>query len=118
MTHTVLVIDDEPLFIELCRHVLEQNGEFEVIGATTVEEAEQILRSHFEEVVLLDVLLGGITGFQLIPLLRRISPESRLLLISSAEDPGLGELARQAGADGFLPKKALGPQQLAQMICG
>jgi signal transduction histidine kinase/DNA-binding response OmpR family regulator len=68
-THTVVAIDDDPLAIELVRASLEPEG-WTVLGAATGQEGLALIRERQPSAVLLDLLMPGMDGFEVIEALR------------------------------------------------
>jgi signal transduction histidine kinase/DNA-binding response OmpR family regulator len=67
--HTVVAIDDDPLAIELARASLEPAG-WTVFGAATGQEGLALIRERQPSVVLLDLLMPGMDGFEVVEALR------------------------------------------------
>ena len=67
--HTVVAIDDDPLAIELARVSLEPAG-WTVLGAATGQEGLALIRERQPSVVLLDLLMPGMDGFEVVEALR------------------------------------------------
>jgi len=67
--HTVVAIDDDPLAIELVRVSLEPEG-WTVLGAATGQEGLTLIRERQPSVVLLDLLMPGMDGFEVVEALR------------------------------------------------
>jgi signal transduction histidine kinase/CheY-like chemotaxis protein len=67
--HTVVAIDDDPLAIELVRASLEPEG-WTVLGATTGQEGLALIREQQPSAVLLDLLMPGMDGFEVVEALR------------------------------------------------
>jgi signal transduction histidine kinase/CheY-like chemotaxis protein len=67
--HTVVAIDDDPLAIELARVNLEPAG-WTVLGAASGQEGMALVREHQPSVVLLDLLMPGMDGFEVVEALR------------------------------------------------
>jgi signal transduction histidine kinase/DNA-binding response OmpR family regulator len=67
--HTVVAIDDDPLAIELIRANLETEG-WTVLGAATGQEGLELIRERQPSAVLLDLLMPGMDGFEVIEALR------------------------------------------------
>ena len=99
----VLVIDDDPMQLELVERGLSRDG-FEVRGVTTVEDLAVEARRFAPGIVLIDVHMPGVTGEHTIAVAREAAPGARLVLYSAWEDTRLRALAHQLGADGFLSK--------------
>lgn len=98
---TVLVVDDEPVIRKLARAALGAAG-FAVVEADDGDSAAEKIRRAVRpfDLVLLDLSLGEISGAKLIPMFRRETPTSKILVVSGS-DP---EEAEGFGVDGFLPK--------------
>jgi signal transduction histidine kinase/CheY-like chemotaxis protein len=67
--HTVVAIDDDPLAIELVRASLEPEG-WTVLGAPTGQEGLALIRERQPSAVLLDLLMPGMDGFEVVEALR------------------------------------------------
>ncbi len=67
--HTVVAIDDDPLAIELVRASLEPEG-WTVLGAATGQEGLELIRERRPSAVLLDLLMPGMDGFEVVEALR------------------------------------------------
>ena len=68
-THTVVAIDDDPLAIELVKASLEPEG-WTVLGAATGQEGLAMIRDQQPSAVLLDLLMPGMDGFEVVEALR------------------------------------------------
>jgi CheY-like chemotaxis protein len=73
--HTVVAIDDDPLAIELVRASLEPEG-WTVLGAATGQEGLALVRDRQPSAVLLDLLMPGMDGFEVVEALRA-DPETK-----------------------------------------
>jgi DNA-binding NarL/FixJ family response regulator len=107
MTTRVLLVDDHQLLRAGLRSRLEKEQGIEVIGdADTVERAIVLARVHHPDVVLLDLLLPRGNGIDAIPEIARVAPDARVIIISSQTAPSSVRRALEAGAAGYLPKRA------------
>ena len=68
-THTVVAIEDDPVAIELVRATLEPRG-WTVFGAAAGQEGLALIRERHPSVVLLDLLMPGMDGFEVVEALR------------------------------------------------
>jgi len=101
----VLVVDDEPQIRNLASIHLMKSG-CETLHAASGEEALQLLTTHHADVVLLDVTMPVIDGFDLARILRSMREHTSLPLVfmSSFVDRNRMAFANQSGAVEFLSK--------------
>jgi CheY-like chemotaxis protein len=122
MAHTVLIVEDNPLNLELARDILEANG-YTVLTAVSAAACTDVLAEHWPDLILMDVQLPGKDGLTLVRELRA-EPQTRDLLIvalSAHAMTGDSERALAAGCDAYLPKPIqtrLLAQQVAAFIAG
>ena len=102
-----MLVDDHAVVRAGIRLVLDGTPGIEVVGeAGTEERAVVLVRAHRPDVVVLDVLMPGKGGIALIPDLLEVSPESRVLMLTSNAEPGTVEKALGGGAMGYSIKRA------------
>jgi DNA-binding response OmpR family regulator len=101
---TVLVVDDEPGIVELMRDFLEVDG-FNVLCARDGEEALATLARKQVDCILLDVMMPGMSGFEV---LRRIRESSDVptLVLSAKESDSDKIRGLRLGADDYVVKSA------------
>jgi DNA-binding NarL/FixJ family response regulator len=116
MTRTVLIVDDHPSFRASARAVLE-SGEFEVVGeAADGESALEAFRRLKPDLVLLDVQLPVMEGFDVCKELENGSREPTIVLVSSRSSEDYGELVAKSCARGFVPKAELTCEALEALL--
>jgi DNA-binding response OmpR family regulator len=109
----VLVVDDEPRMVRFIRLNLEQDG-FEVVEARTGMEALDQLRNTMPDLVLLDVMLPDIDGFETLRMIREFSQVPILMVTAKGEeDDRVRGLER--GADDYITKP-FSPRELSSRI--
>jgi DNA-binding NarL/FixJ family response regulator len=102
-----LLVDDHAVVRAGIRLVLDGAPGMSVVGeAGTEERAVVMARAHQPDVIVLDVLLPGKGGIELIAELLEVSPQSNVLMLSSSAEPGTVERALEAGATGYSIKRA------------
>ena len=103
----IVVVDDHPIVRDGLRALFSTVPDADVVGeAGDGVAALREVTLHRPDVVLLDVHLPGATGLEVLPRLRRASPESRVLLLTMDDDGETVLEAVQLGADGYLVKGA------------
>ena len=117
MHRTVLIVDDHPSFRASARAVLESEG-FDVVGeaddGATALDAVEALRP---EVVLLDIQLPDMTGFDVCDVLgRRNGAAPAVILVSSRDLSDYGDLIANSCARGFVPKAELSGETVAALL--
>ena len=80
----ILVVDDEPHLVRAVRMYLEIQG-YTVFGAHSGEDALVVLREKLPDVVILDVLMPGLDGFETLQEIRRISSVPVIMLTARGE---------------------------------
>lgn len=104
----VFVVDDNEGFTEVARGLLERGGLIVTGVAKTGDEALRLVRESRPDVVLVDIDLGGESGFDLV---RRLHADAELdpqvILISSHAEEDFIDLIAESSALGFLAKSRL-----------
>lgn len=104
MAQTVLIVDDNASFRRGARRLLEAEG-YQVVGEAADGAAGLLAARELEpEIVLLDVHLPDVDGFQVSTHLTRDPAGPAVVLTSSRDGAELGELVSRAGARGFVAK--------------
>jgi DNA-binding NarL/FixJ family response regulator len=116
MPQTVLVVDDHPSFRATARRLLQSEG-FDVVGeAENGAEAVQKVEELHPEVVLLDVQLPDLNGFEVASILCRNGGSPAVVLVSSRDADDYGELIPACGARGFIPKAELSGASIRALL--
>lgn len=102
MAKKVLVVDDEKLIVKGIRFSLEQDG-MEVDCAYDGEEALEMVRKKEYDIILLDVMLPKLTGFEVCQQIREFSSVPVVMLTAKGEDMDK-ILGLEYGADDYITK--------------
>jgi two-component system phosphate regulon response regulator OmpR len=100
---TILVVDDDDRLRTLLSRYLAENG-FRVTTAANAAEARETLRFLQPELMVLDVMMPGESGLELMESLRRDNAEVPVLLLTARGAPEDRIAGFEAGADDYLPK--------------
>src|SRR5262245_50470968 len=104
---SVLLVDDHALFRAGLRSRLEREGDIVPVGeAGSAAQAYVQARALQPDVVVLDFLMPRQSGVEAIPELARVSPGSKMIVVSSQTGPSTVREALTAGAVGYVPKRA------------
>jgi two-component system chemotaxis response regulator CheY len=110
----ILVVDDSGLARRRARGILEAAG-FEVLEA---EDGMAAIETYFvtrPDVVLLDLVMKGMYGLDVLSKLRELDAEAKVIVVSADVQTSSHELVAQAGAAGFLVKP-LDADQIVAML--
>lgn len=109
----ILVVDDEPRMINFIRMNLELEGH-QVIEAHTGLEALEAVRTKLPDIVLLDVMMPELDGFETLRMLREFSNIPVIMLTAKGEENDK-VYGLELGADDYIAKP-FGPRELASRI--
>jgi two-component system response regulator NreC len=105
----VLMVDDHAILREGLRALLSYYEDVEVVGEAQ-DGGEAVARAGelLPDVVLMDIAMPGMNGLEATRLIRDQYPQTRVLVLTQHEDPQYVVPLLQAGASGFVTKRALG----------
>jgi two-component system KDP operon response regulator KdpE len=102
MSPLVLTIDDDPAITELLSLLLEANG-FDVLAANSGSEGLRLIREHAPRLIILDLMMPDMDGWQVCKAIRDFS-NAPILILSALNEPSLVASILDTGADDFLVK--------------
>ncbi len=109
----ILVVDDEERMARFIRLNLEQDG-FQVIEAYRGMQAIQVLRDSLPDLVILDVMMPDIDGFEVLKMIREISSIPVIMLTAKAEEDDRVQ-GLELGADDYVTKP-FSPRELVSRV--
>jgi len=118
MARRYLIVDDNTAFLDAAVSLLTRQG-LEVAGvASTIEEALTRARELNPDVVLVDIMLGEESGFDLAQRLAGDEGTSRasVILISTQDESDFAELINEAPALGFVSKSELSAATIERLV--
>jgi two-component system response regulator NreC len=103
----VLLAEDHNIVREGLRLLLNAPADIEVIGeATTGQEAIAQAQAHCPDVAVLDIAMPDLDGIQATAQIRQLCPQTRILILTMHESDAYFFRAVEAGASGYVLKKA------------
>lgn len=102
---TILIVEDNPLNMELARDILEARG-YTVLEANTAQEGIEAVQQHKPHLVLMDVQLPGMDGLTATRLLRQDSSLNEVCIVALTAHAMKGdeEKVLEAGCNGYISK--------------
>ena len=101
---SVLIVDDAELFREALKAAFAQEG-FDVVAvAANAMAGIDLAREHEPDLVMLDLLMPGMSGLEVVGTIQKASPKSRVVLLTTSESAEDLLSAVKAGASGYLTK--------------
>jgi len=101
----ILIVDDHAALRRAVRRLLESRSGFEVCGEA--EDGPQAIEMAAEvrpDVVVLDIVMPRMNGFEAARKIKEISPQSQIVILSSYKDKQFMEESRNVGAVCYVPK--------------
>ena len=118
MALTCLIVDDNPQFLESARALLERGGITVVGVASTIAEALGRAEELKPDFALLDIDIGGESGFDLAQRLERETrfEPARMILISADAEEDFADLIAAASTAGFISKANLSARAIQEVL--
>ncbi|WP_193409798.1 response regulator [Myxococcus hansupus] len=104
LASTVLVVDDEPVVLDICARLLERDADLMVTLAASAEEALPLLTEQRFDVLVTDKNLPGMGGVELIAEARRLQPSLEAVMITGYASSESVVAAFAAGASDYILK--------------
>ena len=103
MAKKVLVVDDESNIVDILRFNLQREG-YEVLAAYDGQEGLDLARSEGPDLILLDVMLPGLDGFQVCEELRKTDRLTPIIMLTAREEERDRVMGLELGADDYVVK--------------
>lgn len=102
-TKTILIIDDNTDILEALQLLLEDAG-YKVIITDNVESLDQVVMKHSPNIILMDLLLSGKDGRDIITKLKKEKMTKDIPIILNSAHPNAKNMWKASGADDFIAK--------------
>jgi len=114
-TKKILLIEDEPLLIELYNKKLKETGA-RVLSVKSAEEAKRILAKEKIDLIILDILLPRKDGISFLKEIRKEGKKTPVIILSNLEDKKLQQQAKRLKVKEYLLKANYTPSQIIEKI--
>jgi DNA-binding response OmpR family regulator len=94
----ILVVDDEPFILEVLQRMFRSMG-FDVHTADSWEQGAEVYSSSQFDLVMLDIVMPGVSGFEAAQEIKRRNPEQRVVLITGLGPEITEDNARERGVE-------------------
>ncbi len=113
----VLIADDHRLFAEALEAILASDERIEVVGqASDGSEAVELARKLGPDVVLMDVSMPGVDGFEATREIRAGGGGVRVLMLTGSNSRADVDRSRNAGASGYVTKDRIASELVAAIV--
>lgn len=114
---SLLLIDDHKMIRESWSIILSADARFKIVGETSdVELAVQLAKTHIPDIVLMDINMAPVNGFEATKLLLRDLPDLRIVAISMHSMPAYARRMFQMGARGYVTKNSSKDELVAAIL--
>lgn len=112
----IMLVDDHAVVRQGFRSLLDKHADLEVVAeADGSETAYSLARQLEPDVIIMDLSMPGQSGFEGISRLRRVLPQTRVLVFTMHHDPLYATQAARAGASGYITKSST-PDTLVRAV--
>lgn len=104
---TILIVDDHKLIRDTWSFILNSDDRFRVIAETdSGQQAIELVNSSHPEIILMDINMSPMNGFEATKEIRKISPSSKIIGVSMHSQPAYAKKMLQMGAVGYITKNS------------
>ena len=112
----LLIVDDEPLFVEMLQALLQEEADIEIVGtAPHGKEAVGLAARLRPDVVVMDLSMPVMNGIEATRAIRGEDPDACVLILTGGASPAEVDDARKAGAAGYLTKDRIAGDLVAEI---
>jgi len=114
---TILLVDDHKLIRDSWSFILNSDSRFIVVGETSSgEEAIEMATEKRPKIILMDVNMSPINGFDATKQIHKISPDSRIIAVSMHTMPAYAKRMLQLGAMGYVTKNSSKEEMIKAIV--
>lgn len=113
----VLIADDHKLIRETWSYILNSDDRFQVVAECgDAEHAVEIVKTKRPHIVLMDINILPISGFEATERIRRVSPATKVIGVSMHSQPAYAKKMLQVGANGYVTKNSSKEEMIKAII--
>jgi DNA-binding NarL/FixJ family response regulator len=114
---TILLVDDHKLIRDSWSFILNSDPRFLVVGETSSgEEAIEIAREKKPKIILMDVNMSPVNGFDATKQIHKTSPDSKIIAVSMHTMPAYAKRMLQLGAMGYVTKNSSKEEMITAIV--
>ncbi len=114
----IIIVEDDPLLVEIYQKKFEQDGNFEIAVASTGAELDKKIQEGKPSLILLDLVLPEVDGFGVLEKIRanKNLDDVKVIIFSNLSQQEEKDRAKELGADDFIIKSDYTPSQIVDKI--
>jgi len=102
----ILIVDDHPLIRNGLKNIISYESDMEIVcESSTGEQVVKLVKKHELDLVILDISLPDINGFEVLIRLKNLFPNLPVLMLSAMSEEMFASKTLKAGASGFINKE-------------
>lgn len=101
---SILIIDDERIFTFLLAEELSENPNYHVQTTHSGEDALKIMHNQTFDLIIADLKLPGITGLEFVSVAKKMSPQTKVILMSAYNVHKMEQRIRELGVNSYIYK--------------
>jgi DNA-binding NarL/FixJ family response regulator len=107
----ILLVDDHKIIRDGVQAMLSQSPDFTIVGSVgSGEEAINAVRENPPDIIVMDIIMGGMTGIEATRWIKEFNPTIKVLILSMEMSKDYISAAINSGAESYLPKDVSGDQ--------
>jgi len=108
----ILIVDDHPIVRNGLKNIISDESDMKVVcESSTGQQVVDLVKKHKLDIVILDISLPDISGFEVLTKLKNLFPDLPVLMLSAMSEDLYASKTLKAGASGFINKESA-PEEL------
>jgi len=108
----IMIVDDHPIVRSGLKNIISDESDMQIVcEASSGKQVEKLVRENDLDIIILDISLPDISGFEILTRLRNLFPDIPVLILSIMSEDLYASKTLKAGASGFINKESA-PEEL------